>query len=285
MEVLGGAPLNLAWHLQGFGRAPLVVSARGNDARGVAIVDAFARRGLDASGLQVSIDQDTGVVRARVDGADVDYDIVEDVAYDHIDADRARSSVESEGAACLIHGMLALRNDTSREAFLALREVIEGPVFCDVNLRPPHTPLERVTQFVAKANWVKVNDDELSKLTQRVVEVPSDAAVAGEHLRERHDLDAVVVTSGADGAILALRGDEPVFVPAPPLEDLVDPIGAGDAFASVALIGLLEAWDPTTILRRAHDFAAVICGVRGAIPDDQSVYGRVLATWDEDGNA
>lgn len=284
-EVLGGAPLNVAWHLQGFGRAPLMISARGDDARGEAIVDAFRRRGLDASGLQIDADHATGVVRARVDGADVDYEIVEDVAYDHVDVGRAREAVASERGACLIHGMLALRQESSRDAFLALRDAIAGPVFCDVNLRPPHTPLERVAEFVAAANWVKVNDEELSGLTQRVVGVPSDAAVAGEVLRARHDLDAVVVTLGADGAILVLRQGEPTFVPAPPLDDVVDPIGAGDAFASVAVIGLLEGWDATTILRRAHDFAASICGVRGAIPDDLEVYERVLARWDEDGHA
>jgi fructokinase len=33
-EVLGGAPFNVAWHLQGFGLSPLLVSRVGNDARG-----------------------------------------------------------------------------------------------------------------------------------------------------------------------------------------------------------------------------------------------------------
>ena len=33
-EVLGGAPFNVAWHLQGFGAAPLFVSRVGADAAG-----------------------------------------------------------------------------------------------------------------------------------------------------------------------------------------------------------------------------------------------------------
>ncbi len=32
--VLGGAPFNVAWHLQGFGRAPLFISRVGDDPLG-----------------------------------------------------------------------------------------------------------------------------------------------------------------------------------------------------------------------------------------------------------
>ena len=33
-KVLGGAPFNVAWHLQGFGLAPLFMSRIGEDAEG-----------------------------------------------------------------------------------------------------------------------------------------------------------------------------------------------------------------------------------------------------------
>jgi fructokinase len=33
-QVLGGAPFNVAWHLQGFGDNPLFISRVGDDSRG-----------------------------------------------------------------------------------------------------------------------------------------------------------------------------------------------------------------------------------------------------------
>lgn len=281
VEVLGGAPLNVAWHLHGFGLDPLVISARGQDERGETLVDAFRRHGLDRSGLQV-VGHPTGVVRATVDDADVHYEIVEDVAYDFIDPDLARRAIEGADVACLVHGSLALRSPTSAEAFRALRDAIDVPVFCDVNLRPPHTPLERVHAVLDGATWVKVSDGELAQLTRRRVSVPSDAAGAGEVLRAEHDLDTVIVTSGADGATAITRDADPLFVPAPVLDDVVDPVGAGDAFASVTIHGWLAGWDMTTILRRAHDFAGVICRKRGAIPDDASIYQSATDAWRQD---
>lgn len=284
-EVLGGAPLNVAWHLQGFGRHPLLLSALGRDARGDAIVETLRTHGLDRAGLQVVSEHPTGVVRATVDGADVNYDIVEDVAYDHVDADAALAAIRAHDASCLIHGTLALRAPESARAFRAVRATIDAPVFCDVNLRPPHTPLERVQDLLEGAAWVKVNGDELAQLTGLSVEMPSDAGRAGAALRDRHDLRAVLVTMGADGACLVPSRGDAHYVPAPVLDDVVDPIGAGDAFASVAVIGLLEDWAPTTLLRRAHDFAATVCRIRGATPDDPAVYARVLAAWKEESDA
>ena len=49
--VLGGAPFNVAWHLQAFGMAPLFISRVGNDALGRTIRDTMHCWEMDASGL------------------------------------------------------------------------------------------------------------------------------------------------------------------------------------------------------------------------------------------
>ena len=41
--VLGGAPFNVAWHLQGFGLTPVFISRVGDDARGRQVLAAMAR--------------------------------------------------------------------------------------------------------------------------------------------------------------------------------------------------------------------------------------------------
>ncbi|MBI5159872.1 MAG: hypothetical protein HY996_00385 [Micrococcales bacterium] len=76
----------------------------------------------------------------------------------------------------------------------------------------------------------------------------------------------VVLTRGTDGAIARSRGSEAVAVSAPSVR-LVDPTGAGDAFAA----GFLERWLPTRDLRAgltagAHLAARAVMAIGGRPP-------------------
>ncbi|MCZ7374710.1 sugar kinase [Micromonospora sp. WMMC250] len=67
--------------------------------------------------------------------------------------------------------------------------------------------------------------------------------------------ETVVVKDGAVGATALRRDAEPVFVPAPRVT-VVEPVGAGDAFAAGYLAGLLRDLDPVRRLRLGHLMAA-----------------------------
>jgi sugar/nucleoside kinase (ribokinase family) len=62
---------------------------------------------------------------------------------------------------------------------------------------------------------------------------------AGRQLLKRHDLRAAVIKKGEHGAIL-FQGSGPFLAPSYPLDRVVDPTGAGDAFAG-ALSGYLDS--------------------------------------------
>ncbi|WP_294181446.1 carbohydrate kinase family protein [uncultured Schumannella sp.] len=64
-------------------------------------------------------------------------------------------------------------------------------------------------------------------------------------------IPVVVVTLGSEGALVAARGEKPILVPAPNVR-LVDPTGAGDAFAA----GFLETWIATGSLELAGQSGA-----------------------------
>ena len=51
-RVLGGAPFNVAWHLQAFGEAPFLVSRVGDDEEGDEVRSAMRAWGMDPAGLQ-----------------------------------------------------------------------------------------------------------------------------------------------------------------------------------------------------------------------------------------
>jgi fructokinase len=67
------------------------------------------------------------------------------------------------------------------------------------------------------------------------------------------------------------------------VDNLVDTVGAGDAFAAVALIGFTRDWPVEQTLARALDFAAWICGMRGATSADAERYARYREAWGLDG--
>ena len=52
-RTLGGAPFNVAWHLQGFGQNPVFISRVGDDDAGRNIRASMQQWGMDLSGLQL----------------------------------------------------------------------------------------------------------------------------------------------------------------------------------------------------------------------------------------
>jgi fructokinase len=284
-EVPGGAPFNVAWHLQGFGLRPIMVSRVGADARGRRIRRTMADWGMALDALQEDADRPTGVVNATVERGQPTFRIEPDQAYDFIDAGEALAAGQG-GASLLYHGSLALRNATSRRSLERLRATSRAPTFIDVNLRDPWWERGWVETLLQGAAWVKLNEVELGTLTARDCSTVPFCIEAGRILAERWAIATLIVTRGAEGAVLVPRGGEPVAADPHPVDTLVDTIGAGDAFAAVSILGVLRGWTAPVLLQRASFFAARICGIQGATRSDRELYEDVAGPWQsEDGSA
>jgi fructokinase len=57
-------------------------------------------------------------------------------------------------------------------------------------------------------------------------------------------------------------------------------VGAGDAFASIVIMGLKNNWLLSDTLERAQQFASAIVQNRGAIVNDKSFYIDFMKTWE-----
>jgi fructokinase len=271
-EVLGGAPFNVAWHLHAFGLKPLFISRVGDDALGHAIREAMQDWGMDTSGLQIDGAYPTGTVRIDLEDGEPVFNIVAEQAYDRISAD-SLPSLDTGGL--LYHGSLALRDEPSRRTLGHIRECPSLKPFIDVNLRDPWWEKEEVLGALEGAAWVKINGHELAQLVPESKERQEQARI----LQERFALEALFVTEGAAGAFARTPEGDTLRVAPTEAVRIVDAVGAGDAFASVLVVGILGDWPLQLSLQRAQTFASAIVGQRGATVRDPAFYQGFVTSW------
>lgn len=278
-EVLGGAPINVAYHLASLGAQVKVITRVGPDPLGDSTLARLEELGLPLVGVQRDGDLPTGRVRVSFgpDGEPA-YEIVAPAAWDNIDPEEAGVAVGEEPFA-LVFGTLAQRDPRSRRTILRLAEQARFR-FYDVNLRPPFTTRELVIASLADADLVKVNGHELSQLGSWLgldcgEDGPASRCRLAAALRERYSLKALVVTEGGEGA-WAVDSEGSYRAAGQPVR-VVDTVGAGDAFFAAliaATLGQLSRPGPwrdsrlpwAEILARANRRGAYVAGQAGATP-------------------
>jgi fructokinase len=271
-SVLGGAPFNVAWHLQAFGLSPLVISSVGDDELGKKVKAAMQSWHMRTEGLQLDPLHPTGSVDIEFKQGEPYYSIVEHRAYDYIDAALLPPLPEDK---LLYHGSLALRNKVSREALTALKASNTGTVFMDVNLRDPWWQKEHVQQLADDADWVKLNEDELTQLGVGNGDIQSRA----DTFLHKHQLTGLVVTLGEKGAIAFTSSGEYAEVRPAITQTVIDTVGAGDAFTSVLILGLSHNWPLEQTVQRAQNFASMLVGQQGATVHNHEFYRAIIADW------
>jgi fructokinase len=279
-SVLGGAPFNVARHLQAFGLHPLMISRRGQDALGKNLLSEMTRLGMITSGIQCDSRYPTGQVKVHLEHGNHRFEILPDQAYDHIDAGIAQLAIMQIKPSLLYFGTLAQRNKPSR---LAIDQMIAGSdclKFLDINLRSPWYDKHTIRGSLARADVVKMNEDELDIVAHFFRLEGSTAEARSKALLKQFALEKLLITCGDQGAWL-LDSTEEILRTGPALVvgSLVDTVGAGDAFATVFIIGLLHHWPTALTLQRANHFAAALCGIRGGAPENHDFYAAFIKAW------
>lgn len=268
-RVPGGAPFNVAWHLQALGDTPRFISRVGRDEAGAEIIRLLQGWQLDPTDVQEDPDHPTGRVEVSFRDNEPNYDIVADCAYDFI----SRGQLDRPLAdGILYHGTLSLRNSESRRTLAQLLHP-GVKIFLDVNLRAPWWNRDQVRGWLRLAHWVKMNQDELSLLGYRSGGLNRRMA----ELQNDFQLEQVILTRGEKGTLVrTARGSLHSSAPEP-VADIVDTVGAGDAFSAIYLHGLKRGWDIDRILSHAQRFAGQIIRLRGAISESLDFYSEFAA--------
>lgn len=260
----GGAPANVAYHVQQLGIPAAVVTRVGTDALGDELVAFLTSKGLRTDLVQRDPLHPTGTVTAtpQADGR-TDYVFLENSAWDFLEA-RPLPIVDA-----IVFGTLAQRTETGRRGIYdTLRSEISPSclVVYDINLRPPFFQPEWIWNSLALARVVKLNDDEarvLAEMLSTPMATPKD--VAHQLLQRYPQLELVCITRGSHGAIGVSR-DETVEVPGRPVQ-VVDTVGAGDAFTAAMIAFRLQQWPLETTLHYANRIGALVASRAGAMPD------------------
>ncbi|HEX6196363.1 MAG TPA: carbohydrate kinase [Jiangellaceae bacterium] len=279
----GGSPANVAVGLARLGRPTEMLARISDSAFGRLIRDHLTGNGVGLRHAVTAAQPATLAVVTRPPGAEPHYDFYLDGTADWAWTDGEIPSRLPEGTRALCTGSLALARSPGAEVLAGLLERVHGRVttVVDPNIRPGVMDVgpagrARVEANVALADVVKVSAADLETIAPG--EEPADVAKRWLSLGPR----LVVVTRGAAGAYAVTSGGAQVEAPGRPV-DVVDTIGAGDAFTSGLVDALdrhgllvdgarrIEAADRVT-LRRIVDHAALVaaltCTRPGADPPD-----------------
>ncbi len=269
---LGGAPFNFAFHLKKMGFPVRFVSRVGKDTLGREILYFLKQHQFDLSDIQTDPDHDTGTVTVTMSHESHTFTITPDTAWAHLAFDRRLSSLLKQSCDLLYFGSLIQHSKTG----MALIQKVMGQkqsgttVFCDLNLRPGFYDPGGINAVLRASDILKLSREEW-------LEIPGMSG--GETLNREtmgpfmaaHDLELIVLTLGSLGSQWITRKKNH-FHPPHSLEKVVDTVGAGDAYAALSAAGWLEKLPIETIMNLASEFAGHICGIKGALPEDDRIY-------------
>lgn len=262
-QVLGGAPVNVAYHLGCLGLPVQVVSKVGDDVLGQQALAQLRTLGVPTDAIQIDSALGTGQVQVSIRAnKEPHFEIVAPAAWDNIDAAIAVDQLKNKEFS-LVFGTLAQRDKRSRSAIRMLWEKA-GFCFYDVNLRPPFTTMELVEDSLFASQMVKVNEHELRILAEWFEIDLGDKIEIASALQEMFRVEIIVVTEGAAGAWL-LDGYEYYVDYGEPVT-VADTVGAGDAFFATIIEGFLanRPWPET--LKMANRRGGYVASQNGATP-------------------
>jgi fructokinase len=268
---LGGAPANFTVMSARLGNRGVIASRVGRDALGEEARAYLAPLPAELDYLQMDEEHATGSVSVTLQDGQPEYVIHQPVAWDFL-ACTPEWLALAQRADAVCFGTLAQRHDVSREAihaFLAAASENCVRVF-DVNLRKPFYDARVLTDSLQRATLLKLNEIEMPvvmSLLGLAENSGSDEASllqSAQQLLDRFPLKLVCITMGSQGSLLvkpeAYHRHHGIAT------EVVDTVGAGDAFTA-ALVSFYLRGAPLAVLNEAGNrWGSWVASQRGAMP-------------------
>jgi len=262
-RILGGAPFNFAYRANALGERAVFVSRLGQDDLGHEACQQVRALGVSPEFLQWDPELPTGMVRVFFDAnRNPDYDILPNVAYDRIDFTPALQQAVA-AADCICFGTLIQRTESSRTTLAKLLACTEHSLkFLDINLRKNCYTRETIGTSLEAADILKLNETEAGDLA-RILKL-SGAGIPewGAQLMDRWHLKHCLVTL-AERGVFAVSDTEQIYLPGHQV-DLVDSLGAGDAFSAGFVHRILHGDSLKSACEFGNWLGALVASKKGA---------------------
>ncbi|MER5185705.1 sugar kinase [Streptomyces sp. NPDC002896] len=292
---IGGAESNVACGLAGLGHRAAWLSRLGDDPFARRILAELTARGVDVSGVETDPARPTGVYfkDPGPDRTQTHY-YRSGSAATLMGPDLARLPALHRARIVHLSGIAAALSDSCAqllEAILVRRTTGQG---VEGDGRPGDAPAISFDVNHRPALWRESTTDAARSLlalarAADIVFVGRDEAEALWGTAHPDDIAALlqpaptVVVKDAEHGATSYSGGTRTFVPALPTK-VVEPVGAGDAFAAGYLTGVLENRDERSRLRLGHLAACAALRTRDDVPamPPRSETDRYLALDDAD---
>jgi 5-dehydro-2-deoxygluconokinase len=273
---VGGCPTNISVGTRRLGLNSALLTAVGNDLTGDFVLNFLTREGVDTRYIPRKAGRRTSAVLLSMEPPDR-FPIIfyrDNCADIVLNLDDVEAAPVRDCRALLISGT-GLSAEPSRSATIHAAELAHAAgatVFIDLDFRPGAWDDPRVYAVMLRrlAGLVDValgTEDEVKAGTgfarytithgqETHAEVEGDLDVAIQRVLEM-GVPVLVVKHGPRGATVHEPHTEPLQVPGFPV-DVLNVLGAGDAFASGIIYGRLQGWDWYRSTRMANAVGAIV---------------------------
>jgi len=269
----GGSSMNVALNLHKQGINSNFISAVGKDELGKELTDFLNHQNFKTDLIQVN-ELPTSTVEVKLDSLQqATYTIVEPVAWDGIQlTDEIIDAVKNGDA--FVYCSLTCRNAESRKTILSLLEYAKTKIF-DINLRAPFYQKELIGELLAKADILKINEDEIVWVKETFGFTGSTNEQILKQLSSKYNIEIICLTLSDKGACVLKDGK--LFKHAGYKVQVADTVGAGDAFLATFVACYLQGYSIETILDNACKVGAFVASQAGANPEyNKKIYHMAL---------
>lgn len=272
---LGGAPLNLAAHLAKLGAKSAVITAVGRDELGKNLLARAEAMGIDISYIVIDKKRPTGTVTVELQAEGIPvFMINKGVAWDAITlGEKEFRDLSGEEWDVFCFGTLAQRSEENRKTLQRLfSEIKTKYFFYDVNLRTGNYEKEWILSSLEHTTILKLNEEEaatisclLSGTADTCKPLTSYKAFCRLVTEKYPEISVVYISRGPKGAAIYHKGiyEE---VETTPIE-VVDTVGAGDAFSAGFLYTCLSGYGVSKAASVACILGTYVASKAGAVPD------------------
>lgn len=254
----GGKGGNQASAAAGLGADVAMVARVGDDQAGAAVRADLASRGVDVTGVRTTPGTRTGTASITVDRTGDNMIVVDPGANTTLDPSDVRDSAFLSAAAVLVQ--LEIPMPAVAAAVRAPGHVVLNPA--------PALPL--TDEILAAIDVLVPNRSELGLLSGGAS--PESLAAAVKLVQKLPFQFDVVVTLGAQGALVVSRREgRSVYLSAPKV-NVLDTTGAGDTFCGALVVALAEGQalgEAAALAVAAASRSTTALGARGMLPTRQ----------------